>query len=262
MHVEPSNLAQRLTSWRKNININQLERATELATKKLLRKCNNFGSNVLVYALLIIISVNWKHNTKTVFNTIYLYSYSYYLTTGPNMFAGPFIIVFRKFGERGETSTLTDLKYSKRWSMNLFCTHEAQMETQSMRVCRCQERSFDFTGLFYRARFFASSQIRLYHSLFYVSLTVHLSITLANDQLDAQIFNTFITILYMYMFRTIFCSSSGGQVVLIQHLISSLSVSDRPVHTCAQRRRINKASDTVTLSKGPSGAHLCAKKSY
>jgi hypothetical protein len=28
-----------------------------------------------------------------------------------------------------------------------------------------------------------------------VSLTVHLSITLANDQLDAQIFNTFITIL-------------------------------------------------------------------
>jgi len=31
-------------------------------------------------------------------------------------------------------------------------------------------------------------------------LTVHLSITLSNDQLEAQIFNTFITILYMYMF--------------------------------------------------------------
>jgi hypothetical protein len=60
-------------------------------------------------------------------------------------------------------------------------------------------------------------------------LTVHLSITLANDQLDAQIFNTFITILYMYMFRAISCSSSGGQIVLIQHLVSSLSVSDRPV---------------------------------
>jgi len=55
-------------------------------------------------------------------------------------------------------------------------------------------------------------------------------ITLANDQLDAQIFNTFITILYMYMFRAISCSSSGGQIVLIQHLVSSLSVSDRPVH--------------------------------
>jgi len=66
-----------------------------------------------------------------------------------------------------------------------------------------------------------------------VSLTVLLSITLANDQFDAQIFNTFITILYMYMFRTISCSSSGGQIVLIQHLVSSLSVSDRSVHTSA-----------------------------
>jgi len=45
---------------------------------------------------------------------------------------------------------------------------------------------------------------------------------LANDQLDAQIFNTFITILYMYTFRAISCSCSGGQIVLIQHLVSSL----------------------------------------
>jgi hypothetical protein len=43
-------------------------------------------------------------------------------------------------------------------------------------------------------------------------------------------FNTFITILYMYMFRAISCSSSGGQIVLKPHLVSSLSVSDRPVH--------------------------------
>ena len=45
-----------------------------------------------------------------------------------------------------------------------------------------------------------------------ISLTLHLSITSANEQLDAQIFNTFITILYM--FRAISCSSSGGQIVL------------------------------------------------
>ena len=45
-----------------------------------------------------------------------------------------------------------------------------------------------------------------------------------------RFFNTFITILYMYMFRAISCSSSGGQIVLIHHLVSSLSVSDRPVH--------------------------------
>ena len=57
--------------------------------------------------------------------------------------------------------------------------------------------------------------------------------TLANDQLDVQIFNTFITILYMHMFRAISCSSSGRQIVLIQHVVSSLSVSDRSVHTCA-----------------------------
>ena len=32
------------------------------------------------------------------------------------------------------------------------------------------------------------------------------------------------------MFRAISCSSSGGQIVLIQHLVLSLAVSDRPVH--------------------------------
>jgi hypothetical protein len=31
------------------------------------------------------------------------------------------------------------------------------------------------------------------------------------------------------MFRAISCSSSGGQIVSIQRLVSTLSVSDRPV---------------------------------
>ena len=70
--------------------------------------------------------------------------------------------------------------------------------------------------------------------------------TSANDQLDAQIFNTFITILYMYMFRAISFSSSGGQIVLIQHLVSSLSVSDRPVH----RLRKNFSSLSTCASDG------------
>jgi hypothetical protein len=73
-------------------------------------------------------------------------------------------------------------------------------------------------------------------SFFDVLRTVHLSITLANDQFDAQIFNTFITVLYLYMFRAISCSSSGGQIVLIQHLVYSLSVSDRPVHRTVTTR--------------------------
>jgi len=55
-------------------------------------------------------------------------------------------------------------------------------------------------------------------------------IILANDQLHAQILNTFIIILYTYMFRAMSCSSLGGQIVLIQHLVSSLSVSDHSVH--------------------------------
>jgi hypothetical protein len=62
-------------------------------------------------------------------------------------------------------------------------------------------------------------------------------VTLANDQLDAQIFNTFITVPYTYMFRAISCSSSGGQIVLIQHVVSSLSVSDRPVHRVRENCR-------------------------
>jgi len=60
-------------------------------------------------------------------------------------------------------------------------------------------------------------------------------ITLANNQLDAQIFNTFITVLYMNMFRAMSCSSTGGQIVLIQHLVTSLSVSNRPVHRLRYR---------------------------
>jgi len=60
---------------------------------------------------------------------------------------------------------------------------------------------------------------------FDVSLIVRLSINFVNDQLDAQIFNTFITI--FYIFPAISCSFLGCQIVLIQHLVSSLSVSDR-----------------------------------
>jgi len=58
---------------------------------------------------------------------------------------------------------------------------------------------------------------------FYIFLTVHLStMIIFFYQLDAQIlyFNTFIT--FLYMFQALLCSSSGGQVVLVQHLVSSL----------------------------------------
>ena len=37
-------------------------------------------------------------------------------------------------------------------------------------------------------------------------------------------------IMFLYMFQATSCSSSGGQIVLIKHLVPSLSVSGRPVH--------------------------------
>ena len=46
------------------------------------------------------------------------------------------------------------------------------------------------------------------------------------------------------MFRAVSCSSSGGQMVLIQHLVSSLSVSDRPVHNLCIGRSLTDSDDT------------------
>jgi hypothetical protein len=76
-------------------------------------------------------------------------------------------------------------------------------------------------------------------------------ISLANDQLDAQIFNTLFIILYMFQAKS--CSSSGGQIVLIQHLVSSLSVSDRPVH----RLRKYKMHDQWNIKKWNLWSHFC-----
>jgi len=53
--------------------------------------------------------------------------------------------------------------------------------------------------------------------------------------------NTFIT--FLYMFQAISCLSSGGQIVLIQHLVSSLSVSDCLVHLCTGRS-LTESDDT------------------
>jgi hypothetical protein len=74
-------------------------------------------------------------------------------------------------------------------------------------------------------------------------VTWQIELTLDNDQLNAQFFNTFITILYMYMFWTISCSFLRDQIVLTQHLVSSLSVSDRPVHLCTGRS-LTESDDT------------------
>ena len=76
------------------------------------------------------------------------------------------------------------------------------------------------TGVIYR-----SDVLTLQPLFLYVLLRVDPNITIVFFyQPDAQIlyFNAFIT--FLYMFRALMCSSSGGQIVLVQHLVSSLSL--------------------------------------
>jgi len=58
------------------------------------------------------------------------------------------------------------------------------------------------------------------HQLFYVFLTVHPGTTLRKwpTWCTITLYKTFI-IITLYMFRVTLCSSSGGRVVLIQHLV-------------------------------------------
>ena len=55
---------------------------------------------------------------------------------------------------------------------------------------------------------------------FYVLLTVHRGVTLGKwpTWCTITLYNTF-TIIIVYMFRATLCSSSGGWIVLIQHLV-------------------------------------------
>ena len=49
-------------------------------------------------------------------------------------------------------------------------------------------------------------------------------------------YNTFITVLYI--FRATSCSSSGGQIVLIQHLVSSETAVAQWLRCCATNRKV------------------------
>jgi hypothetical protein len=63
-----------------------------------------------------------------------------------------------------------------------------------------------------------------------------------NYQPDAQFlsfFKYFIT--FLYMFRALLCSSPGGQIVSIQHLVSSLSVSGYCYTRMHGQENINKS---------------------
>jgi hypothetical protein len=55
------------------------------------------------------------------------------------------------------------------------------------------------------------------HTIFYILLTVHLDVILANGQLDALFLNVFTSCLYM--FRATSAHHQEGQIVLIHHLV-------------------------------------------
>ena len=60
-----------------------------------------------------------------------------------------------------------------------------------------------------------TAQKPVYIYIFYVLLTVHLSIFISViNQLNAQILFYKKFIIFLYMFRALLCSSSGGQIVL------------------------------------------------
>jgi hypothetical protein len=44
-------------------------------------------------------------------------------------------------------------------------------------------------------------------------------------------------IIFLYVFRALLCSSSGGQNCIIQHLVSSHSVGGRPMHRLGESSR-------------------------
>jgi len=66
---------------------------------------------------------------------------------------------------------------------------------------------------------------------FYVLLTVHLSSVLVNNQLDPQLFFSYIFIPILYMFQALLCSSSGDSIILIPRLVYVCYVGDRQVCT-------------------------------
>ena len=72
----------------------------------------------------------------------------------------------------------------------------------------------------YSAEVAMDMSVRQTTGFFYVSLTVHPAITLGKwpTWCTITLYNVFIIII-IYMFRATLCSSSGGQIVLIQHLV-------------------------------------------
>ena len=69
----------------------------------------------------------------------------------------------------------------------------------------------------------------------------------------------------LYMFRAILCSSSGGQIVCIQHIVSSLSMSDRggrTVHSLHDHPYYRVCLDILSLVGDPLSGNGCCSPNH
>jgi hypothetical protein len=64
---------------------------------------------------------------------------------------------------------------------------------------------------------------------------------------NSLFYNKFIRVLYMFWAMS--CSSSGGQILLIQHLLSSRSVSECPLHLCTERPPAESDNNRYCINK-------------
>ena len=66
-------------------------------------------------------------------------------------------------------------------------------------------------------------------------------------QLDAQYFYFNTCRIFLYMFLALLCSSSGSPIVLVQHLVSSLSLGDCSVYRLREDCVLNSHLKRVTI---------------
>ena len=69
-------------------------------------------------------------------------------------------------------------------------------------------------------------------------------------------------IIYLYMFRALLCSSSGGQNCVIQHLVSSHPVGGRTVHRCRPPTECDDTRCCIIQFRPPDDEHKSGRNMW
>jgi hypothetical protein len=112
-----------------------------------------------------------------------------------------------------------------------------------------------------------------YRRIFYVLFTFNLGSVLVNDQLDVQLFFSFIIIPILYMFRGVMCPSSRESIVLLRHLVYVNYVGDRlvcrfgrncsTIQTCTLDGHLHSVTYTrchINITDSPDDEHKWCSK--